>query len=180
VSKLQRRLVLTGHDARGVSRIMADRVVSGVAAPSIAGGEISQLWGGDRAMAYPDDGAMPAYDGFFPALNGARMVELYLPPRATDYAEAPIADAAASNAALADAAGAMEADRPGMHRTATTDLIIVMEGRCDMMLDEETVTLSAGDMLVQNGTMHAWFNPYDEPCRFLAVMLGAENGLCDG
>ena len=65
-----------------------------------------------------------------------------------------------------------------MHRTRTTDIIIVMEGRLDCQLDEETVHLNSGDIFIQNGTIHAWFNPYPEPCRYLAVILGAKNALC--
>ena len=39
------------------------------------------------------------------------------------------------------------------------------------------VTLKAGDTLIESGTLHAWTNPFDEPCRFLAVVIGADNDL---
>ncbi len=170
-SKLSRRLVMTGHDAQGVSRVISERIVTGVGGPAMPGAEVSQLWGADRPLCYPDDGAMPDYAAFFAPVHGSRLVELYLPPQSTRYA-------AHSDDDPDSAAAPLASDRPGMHRTATTDMIIVMEGKVDCALDEETVTLDTGDVLIQNGTIHAWFNPYDMPCRFLAVMVGAENSLC--
>lgn len=167
MAKLSRRLVMTGHDAAGVSRVMSDNRVAGWAGPAMAGSEIAEIWGSDAPLSYPDAGAMPGYKGFFAPKHGARLMELYLAPRSIDYLDAPTDDPDSAAAALAP-------DRPGMHRTATTDMIIVMEGRVDCQLDEETVTLDAGDILIQNGTIHAWFNPYDQPCRFIAVMVGAE------
>ena len=151
--------------------MISDQRISGITGPAMPGSEVAQIWGSNAPLAYPDSGAMPAYSAFFPPLHGARLVELYLPPHSTSYGAVTDDDPDSSAAPLA-------ADRPGMHRTASTDLIIVMEGRVDCELDEETVTLNAGDVLVQNGTIHAWFNPYAEPCRFLAAMVGAENNLC--
>lgn len=168
--KLSRRVVMTGHDAAGMSRVASDSRVTGWSGPAMADSEIAEIWGSDAPLSYPDDGAMPRYKGFYAPLNGARLMELYLAPRSVTYADAPSDDADSAQAPLA---------RDGMHRTATTDMIIVMEGRVDCRLDEETVKLGTGDILIQNGTVHAWLNPYDEPCRFIAAMVGAENKLCD-
>ena len=41
----------------------------------------------------------------------------------------------------------------------------------DMELDTETVTLHAGDVLVQQGTRHNWINRGTEPCRFAAILI---------
>ena len=172
MAKIARRLVLTGHDPAGVSRVMSDRIVSGFGGPAMPGSEVAQLWGSDAPLSYPDDGAMPDYAGFYAPLHGARVLEMYLAPRSSKYVAYTTDDPESGAVALT-------VDKPGMHRTATTDIIIVMEGRVDCELDEETVTLNTGDVLIQNGTIHAWFNPYDEPCRFLCAMVGAENRLCD-
>ncbi len=172
MAKIARRLVMTGHDAAGVSRVMSDQIISGFAGPAMPGSEVGQIWGSDAPLAYPDDGAMPDYAGFYAPLHGARLLEMYLAPGSSKYV-AHTSDDPESGAS------ALTVEKPGMHRTATTDMIIVMEGKVDCALDEETVTLEAGDVLIQNGTIHAWFNPHDEPCRFLAAMVGARNGLCD-
>jgi mannose-6-phosphate isomerase-like protein (cupin superfamily) len=174
--KLSRRLVVTGHDAKGRSRVASDTVVTGVDATGIRGSAISLIWATDDVMHYPDAGEKPATEAFFPPLHGTRMVELYLPANA-EYVSRP-QDSGSADSRIADAAAHLEADRPGMHRTKTMDFIILMEGRCTVELDDETVTLNPGDVLIQSGTIHAWFNPFDEPCRFMAVMVGANNDLC--
>jgi quercetin dioxygenase-like cupin family protein len=62
-----------------------------------------------------------------------------------------------------------------MHRTASVDYAVLMDGEIDMELDEgETVHLRAGDVLVQRGTIHAWVNRSSEPCRIAFVLVSAE------
>ncbi|KAL4800298.1 hypothetical protein BDV19DRAFT_353818 [Aspergillus venezuelensis] len=49
--------------------------------------------------------------------------------------------------------------RPVMHRTQSLDYGIVLEGEIEMRLDSgEKRVLKRGDIAVQRGTMHAWFN----------------------
>ena len=50
-----------------------------------------------------------------------------------------------------------------MHRTETIDYIAVLDGEIDMDMDDSTVKLRAGDVMVQRGTNHAWVNR--APCR---------------
>src|SRR5215472_11611580 len=45
-----------------------------------------------------------------------------------------------------------------MHRTETIDYIVMLAGEIDMDMDASTVTLKAGDIMVQRGTNHAWVN----------------------
>ena len=47
---------------------------------------------------------------------------------------------------------------PAMHRTRTVDYAIIMAGEIDMLLDDSEIHLKAGDVLVQQGTNHAWVN----------------------
>lgn len=59
-----------------------------------------------------------------------------------------------------------------MHRTDTVDYVICIEGEIDMELDDaQTVTLRAGDVLIQRGTNHAWLNRSDKPCRLAVVLI---------
>ena len=61
-----------------------------------------------------------------------------------------------------------------MHRTDTVDYVICLSGEIDMLLDDaESVTLHAGDVLIQRGTNHAWVNRSDKPCRLAVVLLDA-------
>jgi mannose-6-phosphate isomerase-like protein (cupin superfamily) len=62
----------------------------------------------------------------------------------------------------------------GMHRTRSIDYAVVMEGEIDMLLDESEVHLAAGDVLVQQGTNHAWANRGSRPCRIAFVLIDAQ------
>jgi hypothetical protein len=62
---------------------------------------------------------------------------------------------------------------PFMHRTQSVDYAIVLQGSIEMKLDEEWITLSAGDVLVQQGTNHAWVNRSGAFCRIAFVLIDA-------
>jgi mannose-6-phosphate isomerase-like protein (cupin superfamily) len=59
----------------------------------------------------------------------------------------------------------------GMHRTDTLDLGYVVSGAVDLVLEKGSVSLRAGDSVVQQGTWHAWSNPHEEPCVIIMAML---------
>ena len=61
----------------------------------------------------------------------------------------------------------------GMHRTKSIDYAVVLEGEIDMLLDESEVHLTVGDVLVQQGTNHAWVNRGTKPCRIAFVLIDA-------
>ena len=65
------------------------------------------------------------------------------------------------------------ARHPGMHRTRSVDYAIVLKGEIDMLLDEGEVHLQAGDVLVQQGTNHAWVNRSAAACRIAFVLIDA-------
>lgn len=62
----------------------------------------------------------------------------------------------------------------GMHRTRSIDYAIVLEGEIDMLLDDTEVHLKAGDVLVQQGTSHAWVNRGSANCRMAFVLIDAK------
>jgi hypothetical protein len=63
---------------------------------------------------------------------------------------------------------------PLMHRTRTVDYAIIMEGEIDMLLDDSEIHLKAGDVLIQQGTNHAWVNRGTEPCRIAFILVDAK------
>ena len=67
-----------------------------------------------------------------------------------------------------------EKRHPLMHRTRSIDYAIVMSGEIDMLLDDTEVHLGAGDVLVQQGTDHAWVNRGREICRIAFVLIDAD------
>lgn len=65
------------------------------------------------------------------------------------------------------------AEPSGWHRTNTIDYEFFLSGKIDLFMDDgSSVTLQAGDVNVQLGGMHQWWNRYEEPCVFLLVMIG--------
>jgi len=62
---------------------------------------------------------------------------------------------------------------PHIHRTRTIDYVIVLEGEIHLLLDEAEVRLGAGDVVIQQGTNHAWFNRGAVPCRLAMVFVDA-------
>ncbi len=61
-----------------------------------------------------------------------------------------------------------------MHRTASVDYGIVLEGEITLVLDDSEVTLRAGDIVVQRGTDHAWANRGDVTARVVFVLVDGE------
>jgi mannose-6-phosphate isomerase-like protein (cupin superfamily) len=69
--------------------------------------------------------------------------------------------------------GQSNSKHAGMHKTRSVDYAVVMDGEIDMILDDGEVHLAAGDVLVQQGTDHAWVNRGARPCRIAFVLIDA-------
>jgi mannose-6-phosphate isomerase-like protein (cupin superfamily) len=63
---------------------------------------------------------------------------------------------------------------PFMHRTRSVDYALILEGEIDMLLDDSEIHMKAGDVLVQQGTNHAWVNRGTETCRIAFVLIDAK------
>lgn len=61
-----------------------------------------------------------------------------------------------------------------VHRTASVDYGIVVEGEITLVLDDSEVTLKAGDVVVQRGTDHAWANRGDVVAKVVFVLVDGE------
>ena len=64
---------------------------------------------------------------------------------------------------------------PRNHRTDSIDYAVVMSGEVDMELDDTTVHLKAGDVLVQRGTIHNWVNRGTAPCVLAVILIDAKS-----
>ena len=69
---------------------------------------------------------------------------------------------------------------PRNHRTDSIDYAVVLSGEIDMELDDQVVTLRAGDVLVQRGTIHNWVNRSTAPCVVAFVLIDAKPVEHDG
>lgn len=72
---------------------------------------------------------------------------------------------------------AWPARHPFTHRTPSIDYAIILSGETDMLLDDSEVHLKVGDVLVQQGTNHAWVNRGSEPCRIAFVLIDGVDPL---
>jgi naringenin degradation protein FdeH len=63
---------------------------------------------------------------------------------------------------------------PMMHRTRSLDYAVILAGEIDMMLDDTSVHLKQGDMVVQQATNHGWVNHGTQPCRILFVLMDSK------
>jgi uncharacterized cupin superfamily protein len=60
------------------------------------------------------------------------------------------------------------------HRTETLDYIVILSGEIDLQVDDEkSVSLKAGDVLVQRGGMHTWLNKGAVPAVMAAILIDA-------
>ena len=85
-------------------------------------------------------------------------------------------EAIVAAAARFDTGGVMETEDVGMHTTKTIDYGIVLSGEIVLELDDGAERLlTAGDVVVQRGTRHAWRNRSDADCVVAFVLIGSPN-----
>lgn len=58
-----------------------------------------------------------------------------------------------------------------MHASDTIDVIVVLSGAIELILEKGSTILRAGDCLVQRATMHGWKVVGGEPCTFAGVLI---------
>lgn len=172
------RRVVTGHNDAGKSVVVSDGpsprhvTITGMKDFSITG-----VWATDHGMTgLPgSDDPTAKMETFVPADGGSRFVVTVIPPPGPMPSPEELAVAGPQMLErLPGLAQAMEPGHPGMHTTDTVDYDIVMSGELVMELDDGAeVTLHPGDIVVQNGTRHAWRNKSTEPVVLYSVLVGA-------
>lgn len=60
------------------------------------------------------------------------------------------------------------------HRTESIDYAVVLEGEITLIVDDDEVTMKAGDVAVQRATAHAWSNRTDQVARMMFVLVGTD------
>src|SRR5215510_1791002 len=144
------RRVVTGHDHNNVAKAIMDGEATNHKGGA-SGAQSTLMWITEGAPAempigenVEDLGARIL--GTPPPVNGTRFCVIAFPP----------------------------GNPGGMPRTETIDYVIVMEGEIDMDMDDSTVKLKAGDILVQRGTNHSWVNRSDKVARAAFVLIDAK------
>jgi len=165
--------VVTGLDANNKSTTLFDSQVPLEVGKSGSPGAV--LWVTDSyplGFSQEDTGKRPI--GIAPPANGTVIRVVEFPP--IDDATVAKMDPNFMMKVVGDNAPArgVPVSNPLMHRTRTVDYAIVMSGEIDMMLDDKTVHLKAGDVAVQQATNHAWLNHGKEPCRVIFVLMDSK------
>jgi mannose-6-phosphate isomerase-like protein (cupin superfamily) len=171
------RRVVTGHNDAGKAVFASDEIVEPTTLSLLPGAEFYQLWGGDEAPTFPDDGSRLPHASYFPPLGGFRFGIFTVAPDTAMLPENIDIEAAIAEIEnkLPGMAEHLETDNPGMHTTDTVDYEFVISGEVVLELDDGAeVTLKPGDTVVQNGTRHAWRNRTDTPAVLVVVLVGAK------
>lgn len=170
-----RRLV-TGHDTNGRATILSDAPVPIFSPKNRPGVEVTNLWVTTETPASLIDTTDRTQGpvALIPPANGTvfRIVE-FSPEK--DWIDRIDREAARESFASFGAEQALddseEPRHPLMHKTETIDYAIVLSGECYMVLDDSEVVVTAGDVIIQRGTNHAWSNRSDRPCRIVFVLI---------
>jgi mannose-6-phosphate isomerase-like protein (cupin superfamily) len=169
------RRVVTGCDSRGRSRVVSDGPVPAIVLNSAPNEPLFDIWGVDGAAQVPTDGTRPTTHGWFPPTMGFRYIVATFAPDSSAAVEVDPAQLAREmDAKVPGAAAHYDPDHPGVHTTQSVDIGIVLEGQIWLELDEGEVALNPGDVIVQNGTRHAWRNHSSEPSRVAFALIGAQ------
>jgi mannose-6-phosphate isomerase-like protein (cupin superfamily) len=170
-TKVHVRRIVTGHSAEGKAVVASDETVPSTFAMGAGGSTATVLWGRDDLAQFPDDGSQPVLSSAFPPPGGCGLAILELAPQDDAFHEF-VRDALVPWA---------DPNAPGMHRTATIDYDIVLDGTIGLELDDGVeVTLEPGDVVVQNGTRHRWHNRGRSVARLLSVTIGAHHHIEGG
>lgn len=172
------RRIVTGHDAQGKAIIISDappvhtQLVGGIGGPTFF-----EVWHTSETPAFiPAWPQEPDEQGLVlpPPKSGTRIRVIEFPPEGEEIRKLNPTDAAAKFRSMGDEGASTSDDaapHPLMHRTKTVDYGIVLEGEITLVLDRAEATIQAGDIIIQNGTNHAWANRSGSICRMVFILI---------
>ena len=170
------RRIVTGRDTHGRAIVIHDTSASVFHPKNRPGVEVTNLWITTETPASLADATDRTQEpvALIPPAQGTvfRIVE-FSPER--DWIGQLDRKAARESFASFGAEQALDNSEqprhPLMHKTETIDYAIVLSGECYMVLDDSEVLVTAGDVIIQRGTNHAWSNRSDRPCRIAFVLI---------
>jgi hypothetical protein len=172
---LSSRRVVTGHDRNGKAVILSDTTPAVTVRPG-TGTRSQQMWITDQTPAEEVTAADPTgkIKGTNPPMTGSIFRILEIPPESS-YPKRTEADADAHRKSTGVEVGPLgKGKHPGMHRTRSIDYALILKGEIDILLDDSEVHCREGDVLIQQGTNHAWANRSNAPCTIAFILIGAE------
>lgn len=176
----QFRRIVTGLDNHGRSVVRSDEVVAPI-------GYLHELWESGPLPAILNPAELPVADKarikIWPDAGGSIFRFVEIPPDSIHGdidPETRKARVRESFAKIGSASAIVDQTRhPSMHQTETLDYIIVLSGRLTMLLEEGEVELKPFDVVIQQGTNHAWVNKQEESAWLAAVLVDGKNPSSD-
>jgi mannose-6-phosphate isomerase-like protein (cupin superfamily) len=171
------RRIVTGHDEQGNSVFVSDDYAPRAQSfASIPGQAMAQLWTtpANPVLRAQERDPTLDYASLIPPQGGTSIAVFDFPP---DTVMQNLVDGIKAfeelSAALPGLIETFEPENPGMHTTATIDYGIILEGEMWLELDNgQSRLVKAGEIVIQNGTRHAWRNKSERIARALFVMIG--------
>ena len=157
--------IVTGHDANGKAIFVS--VAEPTHVVEVTAMQWNEVWATFPADTLPvpnpahEPSRDPRWTSVFPRTGESRcrIIE-YRPEQVKLPLEGDLWTADEIATVRRELPGTLEALEPehfGMHTTDTVDYGIVLSGRIELELDDgATAIMEAGDVVVQNGTRHAW------------------------
>lgn len=170
------RQFITGHDEDGAAIFVSDAEPQATEVSMIPDYKTYELWSTDGPRVVPHNGPLPGVPSYFPQPEGVVFRVIEFPPATSgasgiDFSEDAIDELKTKLPGFIEH---LELDNPGMHTTDSVDFGIVLEGEIDLELDNGAERhLKAGDVVVQNGTRHAWRNRSGKTTKMAFILLGA-------
>ncbi len=155
-----RRIVTANVDGKSV--VESDEQLKSYEFSSVPGYEHTLVWVNPTIPDLRNEQRFNRYpESVVPGPGGTSLHVVTFPPSSV-FTEPSFDGEAAQKEALVRLRGLadhFEKDDPAMHRTNTVDYSIGWEGEMWLELDNgKTIHLERGDIVVQNGTRHAWRN----------------------
>ena len=171
------RRVVTGKDATGKAIAVIDAAVTTVHRREELGITNTLLWVTDSTpadLSNREDAANRKI-GVMPPPGGTIFRVIEFAPEREVKADYETRLRIFQGLGLAPEGESREKPRdPGMHRTKTIDYALVLSGEIDMLLDDSEIHLKPGDVLIQQGTNHAWVNRGNQPCQVAFILVDAK------
>jgi hypothetical protein len=170
------RRVVTGHDESGKAIVLFDSIDPHASSRPGTANVRRSLWATQGSPAQIDGPCdrMSEQTAFLPSAAGSIFRIIDFPSMTDDeIAQADSTFYAAQTSHAGDSSRYRRSSHPFMHRTRTLDYAIVLQGAIEMKLDDELLAFKAGDVVVQQGTNHAWINRSGAMCRIAFVLIDA-------
>jgi hypothetical protein len=173
------RRVVTGDNAQGKAVILSDEVRESSSQPGAANARLQQWITETTPVVFSGKDETHKIKGTNPPLTGShfRIIE-FGPQQGPDpdmKDPAVHKQAEEMHKQMGVEVGPLGAHRhPGMHRTHSIDYALILKGEIDMLMDDTEVRCREGDVIIQQGTNHAWVNRSGKPCLVAFILIGAD------